>query len=366
MHRILLFGLRPILLLLIAFPSFAASVNVYDRVHQPGLSSSTASQALLLDVVKAPDTHRLIAVGEQGTILYSDDLGEYWQQARTPVSILLTAVQMVSARSGWAIGHDGVILHTRDGGLSWQVQMAGSELVQRQQDALQKAIEIARGRGNTALEDALGWQLEDVQSSLEEGAMPTLLDLHFMDEQRGIVIGAYGVMFHTEDGGLSWYSLGHRLPNPDGLHLNSVLLNQAGRLLVAGEAGLIIYSDDLGEHWQSAESPYEGSFFALAESNRLYLLGLRGHLFSSVDGVDWIAEPVPTRTTLNAAVTGAGQLYLLGQGGLVMQRQAVGFVPLSSAARQSYAAGIRVHDQLILAGEGGISTVSLIERGGAQ
>ena len=366
MHRILLFGLRPTLLLLIAFPSFATSV--YDRVHQPSLPSSAASHALLLDVVKVPDSSRLVAVGEQGSIIYSDDLGEHWRQAQAPVAVLMTAVQMVSAQQGWAVGHDGVVLHTGDAGLSWQVQLVGQELLQTQQRGLQQAIETAAVRGGDGRSDELKWQLEDIQFALEDGAMPTLLDLYFLNEQRGFVVGAYGRMFRTEDGGRTWTSLGHRLPNPDRMHLNSLLLSHSGRLLVVGEAGLLIYSDDLGDSWHSAISPYEGSFFALAESesDRLYVLGLRGHLFSSSEGVNWQPEPLQTEVTLNAAVSASGQLYLLGQGGLVMKHGRQGFERMPPVSRNGYAAGVLLGERLILAGEGGITELSLSEQGGAQ
>lgn len=364
MHKILLFGLWPILFLPIALPSFAASP--FDRAQATSLVSAGAAHGLLLDIVSVPGSSRLIAVGEQGSILFSDDQGQQWQQAKAPVAVLLTAVQMVTSQQGWAVGHDGVVLHTGDGGLSWQVQLSGQDLLRVQQQGLQQALDVAEQTENAAQSDDLQWLLEDVEFALDDGAMPTLLDLYFIDEQRGFVAGAYGRMFATRDGGNNWVSLGDRLPNPDRMHLNSLLLSTSGRLLAAGEAGLLVYSDDLGESWQTAESPYEGSFFALAERDRLYVLGLRGHLFSSADGVNWQAESAGTDATLNAAVSASGKLYLLGQGGLVMKHQNNGFTPVSSQSRNSFAAGVLLDGRLILAGEGGITTLPLAEQGGAQ
>ncbi len=364
MHKILLFGLWPMLFLSLAMPSLAATP--YDRAQSASLLTEGVSRVLLLDVVQVPDSKRVIAVGEQGSIIFSDDEGLSWQQAKAPVSVLLTAVQMVSARDGWAVGHDGVILHTRDSGLSWELQQSGQDLLQVQLSGLSQARENASATGDLEREDELSWQMDDIQIALEEGAMPTLLDLFFMDEQRGLVAGAYGRLFYTSDAGKTWSSLGYKLPNPDRLHLNSLLLTRNGRLLVAGEAGLLVYSDDLGESWESAHSPYEGSFFALVENDHLYLLGLRGHLFSSEDGLDWQSEPLATEATLNAAVVSSGQLYLLGQGGLLMRKRSDGFAALPEVSRNGYAAGVLLGQRLLLAGEGGITPVLLANAGGAQ
>ncbi|GAA0684603.1 hypothetical protein GCM10009104_07490 [Marinobacterium maritimum] len=263
------------------------------------------------------------------------------------------------------MGHDGVIMRTDDGGDTWQLQTSGQDLLRQQLSDLEQAIQ---GESDAGIREDWQWQLEDLQVSFEEGVMPTLLGLMFLNRQQGYVLGAYGVLFRTDDGGRSWVSLGHTLPNPDRLHLNAMLQGQDGRMLLAGEAGLLLYSDDQGLNWQPAASPYEGSFFALAESDRFYLLGLRGHLFSSTDGIDWQPERVATRASLNGAITRDGQLYLLGQGGVVLQRQAQGFVPVQPVPRFSYTAGLLLDERLLLAGEGGVHRVELSEltQGGAQ
>lgn len=362
MHKNLLPILLPVLCLLQCLQPAAATA--FDRVQQSSIHSARAERGLLLDLAVVPGRQRLLAVGEQGSILYSDDGGQAWVQAETPVSVLLTAVQMVSASRGWAVGHDGVILHTEDGGESWQLQASGQALLHRQQTALEEALQTPAVQDDPGLRDELQWQLEDIRAQLDEGAMPTLLNLLFLDEQRGFVIGAYGALFSTRDGGQSWQSLGHRLPNPDRMHLNALLLTDGGRLLLAGEAGLLLYSDDLGLSWQAAESPYDGSFFALAQADRLYLLGLRGHLFSSADGIHWQTEPVPTRASLNGAVVQGETLFLLGQGGLVLRRQGESFVPVQPIPRYSYTAGVLLDQRLLLVGEGGIQSIDLQQGGG--
>ncbi|GGB80886.1 hypothetical protein GCM10011352_03240 [Marinobacterium zhoushanense] len=336
----------------------------FDRLQTPALASSTATRSFLLDIQVPPGSERLVAAGEQGVILYSDDQGATWQQAKTPVSVLLTALSFSDATHGWAAGHDGTILHSRDGGLSWQLQRSGLELVELQRDTLQHLLDSTPEGATPQQLDDWQYQLEDVEFALEEGAMPVLLDLLFIDNQHGFALGSYGALFETDDAGVHWRSIGYRLPNPDRLHLNAILLSRSGRLLIAGEAGLLLYSDDRGQVWQWADSPYQGSLFGLSESDQLYLMGLRGHLFSSEDGIEWSALPVPSDATLNSAVSHRGQLYVLGQSGLLLARKGEEFVRVDVPKRRSFTAGAALHDRLWLVGEGGLNEVDLA--GGAQ
>ena len=73
-----------------------------------------------LDIAYADN--RIVAVGDRGKILYSDDQGDHWTQAITPSEVLLTSVCFADARHGWAVGHDALVLASSDGGESWTVQ----------------------------------------------------------------------------------------------------------------------------------------------------------------------------------------------------------------------------------------------------
>ncbi|MFI4940022.1 MAG: WD40/YVTN/BNR-like repeat-containing protein, partial [Burkholderiales bacterium] len=88
-----------------------------DPLEQPARFSAIAARAMLPGVAKAGA--RLVAVGEHGIIVYSDNRGQSWTQAKVPVSVTLTAVQFPDAKDGWAVGHDGVVLSSTDGGQSW-------------------------------------------------------------------------------------------------------------------------------------------------------------------------------------------------------------------------------------------------------
>ncbi len=65
----------------------SAYVDVLDL---PARVSALAVNSPLSGMARAGD--RLVAVGQRGHILYSDDAGKHWQQAAVPVSADLNAV----------------------------------------------------------------------------------------------------------------------------------------------------------------------------------------------------------------------------------------------------------------------------------
>ncbi|VVM75351.1 hypothetical protein PS619_02020 [Pseudomonas fluorescens] len=121
------------LLALLALPcvlpvSQAQAAVVGDVLHTPAMRAPQARQAVLLDLARAGA--RLVAVGERGIVLLSDDNGINWRQAQVPVSVSLTAVQFVDANTGWAVGHAGAVLVSHDGGENWELQLDGNRAAQ--------------------------------------------------------------------------------------------------------------------------------------------------------------------------------------------------------------------------------------------
>jgi hypothetical protein len=68
---------------------------------------------------------RILAGGEHGVIIYSDDQGQSWHQAAVPMSTAVTDIAFATDKIGWATGGFGVILKTEDGGQNWVKQLDG-------------------------------------------------------------------------------------------------------------------------------------------------------------------------------------------------------------------------------------------------
>src|SRR5512134_1715805 len=94
--------------LLACSAAFAApQAPVGPALERPALASRHAQRSVLLGAAQAGA--RLVAVGERGIVLLSDDEGAHWEQVPVPVSVSLTAVRFADERLGWAVGHGGVV-----------------------------------------------------------------------------------------------------------------------------------------------------------------------------------------------------------------------------------------------------------------
>ena len=318
---------RRLLALLLASCGAVAQAAAPAALTEPALVTPKALGAATLAVARAGD--RLVAVGERGTVMWSDDGGAHWQQAKVPVQAALTAVRFADERTGWAVGHLGVVLKTEDGGRSWARQLDGVQAA--------AALQAAVGSDERAQRQA--------QRMVEEGPDKPFFDLEVIDAKHAVVVGAYGLAFATADGGARWAPLPTASANPKSLHLYGVRAVN-GQWFIAGEQGLLMKSSDNGASFGALPSPYKGSFFGLlaARSGTLIAYGLRGTAFRSADGgASWDKLDLGTPITLQAGLERApGELVLLGQTGELFASHDDGrsFASLKTPAGPLPAAGL--------------------------
>lgn len=344
---------------------------VEDVLKTPAVKTSMATNSLLLDVDKAGS--RLVAVGGRGHIVYSDDEGKSWAQASVPVSVLLTAVSFVDQTHGWAVGHSGVILHTSDGGETWVKQFDGDSANQMIITQSEERLKQFERQMETASEDELedleyeleeaSYALDDAKFDAQVGASKPLLDVLFSSSKEGFVVGAYGFLFKTSDGGRTWQNYGSRIENPDRFHLNAVNEVKGGALFIVGEGGVLYRSTDKGETWETLDSPYSGSFFGVAgtqDEGVVLAFGLRGNMYRSEDNGDtW--EQVETKTEgtlMSASHDGSKKVSVVGNSGVVILSRDGGrtFVETIRENRLGNASSVYIDaERLVLVGESGVN-----------
>ncbi|MFJ2690216.1 WD40/YVTN/BNR-like repeat-containing protein [Pseudomonas sp. NPDC087336] len=299
----------------VALPlSLAHAEAVGDALNTPAMQAPQAKSAVLLDLARAGA--RLVAVGERGIVLLSDDNGASWRQAQVPVSVSLSAVQFVDANTGWAVGHAGVVLVSRDGGEHWSVQLDGLRAAQLELAAAKKQLPSANDQ------DAAAARVQMAERLAGEGADKPFLALQFVDGQHGLIVGAYGLAFRTEDGGATWQSIMGQIDNPMGAHL-SAIAQQGEHWFLAGEQGYLARSNDGGKSFMQLESPYTGSFFTLQvrDDGVLLVAGLKGNAFASSDlGERFQPARVSMPVSFSDAIrTDDGQLLLVNQSGALFR-----------------------------------------------
>ena len=239
------------------------------------VEKSVVDNLLLLDAARLSKS--IVAVGDYGYIVISEDDGKTWRVIKSPTQSMLNAVFFVDDRHGWAVGHDAVILRSDDGGETW----------------------------------------EQTYSAPDKEA--PLLNLWFENAEHGYAFGAYGTFYETGDGGKTWKP--RKVLESDG-HMYALARNSAGRLFLVGEAGTLYRSEDNGETWQPLPSPYRGSYFGALglPDGGILIFGLRGHAFrSDSNGDTWTQVDTGTEVSLmGGKVLANGVVVLLGGDGVIL------------------------------------------------
>ncbi len=343
-----------------------AQINPAVMPASGALTKQTMSRLLLTDGTRVGE--RVVAVGDRGYIVYSDNNGESWLRAKTPPNTpLLTAIYFLDAKTGWVVGHDSMILTSTDRGESWTKSF----------------------------------------SAVEE--QKPLMDITFVDAQIGFAVGAYGAFHATTDGGKTWSprklfegtkaapaaatapkkgkyeSVGSAKAGKGGKadevdaddkaakgggdddkHINAIVKLGENKLFVAGEAGLLAKSDDGGKSWIKIVSPYKGSYFGAiqAKDGAVVIYGLRGRIYRSTDAAlsGWKQIDNKSVASLMGSTRLAdGTLALAGLSGTVLVSKDNGnsFSVVSSGSTKALSAPLQgAASKLLLIGEAGVRDVA--------
>lgn len=347
-------GLMVLAMLVSAAVNGPAMANTFiDPLDVAAPVNSSVDRSQLLGVASAGN--RLVTVGVRGGIALSDDQGKTWRQVSSPVSSDLVAVQFPTALQGWAVGHDGVVLHTQDAGEHWNKQFDGNQARDLAFEYFKQRVAVGDGQSEQ--------MLADMELNYANGPEQALLDVWFEDEHTGYVVGSFGSLFVTQDGGKTWTCWIDRTDAPTLLHFNSI--RRVGKdLYIGSEQGLVFKFDPAQQRFIGKNTGYEGSFFALAgDDQRVVAFGLLGNAYASIDkGHTW----APLKTATNGSFTSAmtmpnGRIYAATRNGQVVVSDGPGsaFAPMDVAQPMLVTAIAAVRQTVALVGLSGVRTLAL-------
>jgi photosystem II stability/assembly factor-like uncharacterized protein len=327
-------------------------------LDQPASRAVWATRAVLLSIATAGP--RLVAVGERGFVLLSDDNGRTWRQAaNVPTSVTLTQVRFASPSEGWAVGHMGIVLHTTDGGNDWVKQLDGVEAAQLAVSHAKQALQLA----GAADEKRLQRQLKDAELLVSDGPDKPFLSLVALGNGRSSAFGAFGYAFETDDGGHAWIPIFDRTEAARARHIYGLTVLK-GTLYAAGEQGLLLRCRQDGR-FEALATPYPGTMFGVmaAFGSTLFAYGLRGTLLRSDDeGTQWIEVKSGVDVTLTSGLElGDGRVVFGSQTGQLIASSDGGrtFTALQPAPQPVVGIGQAGDGALIVVGPRGVSRVEL-------
>ncbi|MCK5406257.1 MAG: hypothetical protein KAJ37_02325, partial [Candidatus Krumholzibacteria bacterium] len=156
-----------------------------------------------LYAVSFADAYTGAAVGENGTIVRTDDGGDTWTPASSGTAEHLVGVDFADPLYGTAVGYSGTILRTTDGGATWNPQSSGTSRTLRGVSFVDALTGTIVGAGGVVLRTTDGGDMWTPQSS---GTTVYLIGVDFADPLTGTAVGNGGRILRTADGGTTWTS----------------------------------------------------------------------------------------------------------------------------------------------------------------
>lgn len=219
-------------------------------------------------------TSRIIAVGENGTIVTSKDGGATWDiktsgtsQNLHGLSTQLQPGQMsTDAFYGWAVGDGSTVLYTFDGGDTWDKQSV-------------------------------------------EFPMDELRGVGFKDPDSGLIVGRHGIVYKTTNGGSKWE---YKAADPSNPHFKDVVFGDSGGVAVAvGESGKIFKTSDNGDTWMNIPSGTNKNLNAVAFGDSGFIAGGDDGtiLRAPKSGDSWMSVETGTMEDFNAVRSDSGGLF---------------------------------------------------------
>lgn len=148
-----------------------------------------------------------------------------------------------------------------------------------------------------------------------------LYGVEFVDAKQGWVVGAFGTIFHTVDGGASW--------QPQVSHTTDMLFDvdfvddQTG--WISGRSGLVLHTSDGGAIWTKQETGTDKHLFSIDFVDHEFgvAAGDWGAILSTADGgKTWRSHSLQEDIILNdVAMVDRSRGFIVGEVGTILQTE---------------------------------------------
>ncbi len=316
--------------------AFAVSATVLSGCHGSGDWAPLTSQKIYVsdkffDVAPVGPKHAIV-IGYGGKILETTDSGISWGIVPSGSNYSLYSIDFADdGKTGWIVGQEGFILKTIDGGKTWNEQVAEAYLdpdcrdpklreqrleSERCDEAYLFAVSAIDANNVVAVGDrsvftrsrdgGKTWQTEtltfidpdmspDWLLAFED---PVLYDIEFLDANNGYIVGEFGKIYHTTDGGESWTEQHKSLMDAsvfdvlDMPTLFDVAFADAKNGIAVGLDGRIALTTDGGQDWNFVPNnveDYGDPFYsaAILPDGTRWAVGASGQSVSAGSGKEF-------------------------------------------------------------------------------
>jgi len=265
------------------------------------------------------------AVGRFGMILLTRDGGKTWQEQPSGTSRALSAISFADHQHGFIAGSGGTILTTSDGGVTWRAQAAGTEEQLLGVHASSPTAAHVVGAFGTLLSTSDGgatWRKQELSwdrliplIAKDSGILePNLNFVYFVNPETGWIVGEFGLVLKTTDGGRTWTSQTYGGDRPQ---LFAVMFRDKLTGWSVGQQGAVLKTTDGGRNWIAVDIGIRRNLYGISFQAEHGLIVGEGIVLASQDaGSNWRKlESVPEERWLSGAAIRNRQAIVVGQAG---------------------------------------------------
>ncbi len=305
-----------------------------------------------LNAVSFIDDNNGFAVGDSGTILYTNNGGVTWIQQNSGTTLSLNDICVANSNNVWIVGgteygnDSPVILYSSDSGISWNIQLGVPSL-----DSMWlKSVYFTDINTGWIVGTGMNydWAYETVilktinggtnwisQSSPVTSTIMRMDDIYFNDANVGFMLmgggnigGFFGRFYKSTDGGDNWIE---QIVS-DGTWYHSISFSdQQNGILVSegygmfGNGGRVFHTTDGGINWiEMTGVGYSLISVAYPDLNQVWAVGLvswtdEGTIFYSSDsGITWSTQGVFSDSLNSVYFINPSTGWIVGDNGTIL------------------------------------------------
>lgn len=267
--------------------------------------------------VQSVNAQTVFLVGDDGTMLKSQDAGSSWTQIFLGIHLQFRSLALINSNVLYAGGMFGEITKSINGGTAWSMLNSGTNNTingikfrdeQNGYGVCDKGLIITTASGGTK------WKQNQVSNS------KNLYALEIIDGDEILAGGEQGAVYKSGDGGNSW----KQVSSGSEKTINRFIKKGESEIYGVCNGGVIIYSGDKGDTWKVLQLNTNSNFYSIAidSKSEIYAAGENGEIFHSSNGSDWVKDDNQFANDLQGMVSlGNAGLLIAGNSGTIMQRR---------------------------------------------
>lgn len=266
--------------------------------------------------------------GGNGTFLTTNDGGENWKQAEKFTSDAIRQIHFKDENNGWLLCERDVyslgtnspsyFLKTSNGGADWQkiefqngvrVRIAG--------------MFFSEDKGFAVGESGAIFILQPDEKTWKKHSSPIrnlLLNGTFTGKTNGVIVGAGGNIFFTDDGGMKWNQ--SNIFGAPNAKLNSVFFVNKNTGWTAGAEGKIFQTVSGGKNWREQKTDETANLndVYFRDTREGWAIGDEGAILHSTTGGNiWTRDEQKIRHKLEKIFSNGSSIFAAGFGGTILR-----------------------------------------------